>query len=149
LLLQEESDYKKRYAFMGIVHNSERLQKLVSDILDIAKMESKTFRLYKKSLNLNSVITNIVKDYVKIVEQRKAWDITGLISNLNGGSDNDKDEDDKTMGTKLVVESKVKEEDIFFIEADHERLTQVICNILDNASKFTDADGSVIVTVEK
>jgi signal transduction histidine kinase len=134
---------------MGIVHDSERLQKLVSDILDIAKMESKTFRLYKKSLNLNSVITNIVKDYVKIVEQRKAWDITGLISNLNGGSDNDKDEDDKTMGTKLVVESKVKEEDIFFIEADHERLTQVICDILDNASKFTDADGSVIVTVEK
>jgi signal transduction histidine kinase len=67
----------------------------------------------------------------------------------NGGSDNDKDEDGKTMGSKLVVESKVKEEDIFFIEADHERLTQVICDILDNASKFTDADGSVIVTVEK
>jgi signal transduction histidine kinase len=63
--------------------------------------------------------------------------------------DNDKDEDGKTMGTKLVVESKVKEEDIFFIEADHERLTQVICNILDSASKFTDADGSVIVTVEE
>jgi signal transduction histidine kinase len=152
LLLEEESDDKKRHALMGIVHNSERLQKLASDILDITKIESKTFRLYKKSLNLNSVITNIVKDYVKRIEQSKTEDITGLISNVNGGSssDNDNDTDDKTIGPRLVFESKVKEqEDIFFVEADEERLTQVICNILDNALKFTDADGRVIVTVEK
>jgi signal transduction histidine kinase len=48
----------------------------------------------------------------------------------------------------LVFESKVKEEDVSFVEADEERLSQVICNILDNAFKFTDS-GSVIVTVEK
>ncbi|HZA07840.1 MAG TPA: histidine kinase dimerization/phospho-acceptor domain-containing protein, partial [Nitrososphaeraceae archaeon] len=85
LLLQEESDDKKRHALMGIVNNSQRLQKLASDILDIAKIESKTFQLYKKSLNLNSVISTIVKDYVKRVEQSKTEDITGLISNVNGG----------------------------------------------------------------
>lgn len=155
LLLQEESDDKKKHALMGIVHNSERLQKLASDILDIAKIESKTFRIYKKPLNLNSVITNIVKDYVKTIEQSKTLDITGLISNVNGGGssdndDNDNDTDIKTIGPRLVFESKVKEEeDIFFVEADEERLSQVICNILDNAFKFTDSDGSVIVTVGK
>ena len=55
---------------MGIAHNSERLQKLASDILDIARIESNTFRLTKKSLNLNSMISNIVKDYVKRIGQR-------------------------------------------------------------------------------
>jgi two-component system sensor histidine kinase VicK len=149
MLLEEESDDKKRHALMGIVRNSERLEKLASDILDIAKIESKTFLLHKKPLNLNSVIASIVKGYVKRVEQRKTEDITGLISNVNGGSGNDNNTDGKTIGPKLVFESKVKEEDIFFVDADEERLTQVICNILDNALKFTDADGSVIVTVEK
>jgi two-component system, OmpR family, sensor histidine kinase VicK len=154
LLLQEESDDKKRLALLGIVRNSERLQKLASDILDVARMESNTFHLNKKSLNLNSLMTNIIKDYVKRVEQRKTQEITGLISNVNGGgggsSDNDNDKDGKTMGTKLVFESKVKEEEnTFFVEADKEKLTQVIYNILDNAFKFTDSDGSVIVTVEK
>ncbi|HET7390202.1 MAG TPA: HAMP domain-containing sensor histidine kinase [Nitrososphaeraceae archaeon] len=44
LLLEEESDDKKRHALMGIVRNSERLQQLASDVLDVAKMESKTFQ---------------------------------------------------------------------------------------------------------
>ncbi|HEY6164914.1 MAG TPA: HAMP domain-containing sensor histidine kinase [Nitrososphaeraceae archaeon] len=157
LLLEEESDGKKKQAIMGIVRNSERLQKLASDILDVAKIESNNFQLNKKSLNLNSLMTKIIKDYVKRVEQHKIQDITGLISNVNGddggdgsGSDNDNDTDGKTMGRKLVLESKVnKEDNTFFVEADEERLTQVIYNIFDNALKFTDSDGSVIVTVEK
>jgi two-component system, OmpR family, sensor histidine kinase VicK len=52
------------------------------------------------------------------------------------------------MNTKLFFKSKLKDEYIF-VEADEERLTQVIDNILDNAFKFTDADGSVTVTLEK
>jgi signal transduction histidine kinase len=56
----------------------------------------------------------------------------------------------QTIRPRLVFESKVKEqEDIFSVEADEERETQVICNIVDNALKFTDADQCVIVTVEK
>jgi two-component system, OmpR family, sensor histidine kinase VicK len=71
LLLEEETDDRKKQALIGIVHNSERLQKLASDILDIARMESNTFQLNKKPLNLNSAISNIVKDYVKRDKQHK------------------------------------------------------------------------------
>jgi two-component system sensor histidine kinase VicK len=148
LLLEEETDDRKKQALMGIVHNSERLQKLASDILDIARMESNTFQLNKKSLNLNSFISNIVKDYVKRQEQHKAWeDMTRIISDVNVGKD-DKGKDAKTMKTKLVLQLKAKEEAIS-VKADEEKLTQVICNIIDNAFKFTDADGSVIITLEK
>ena len=49
----------------------------------------------------------------------------------------------------MFFESKLKEEDIILVEADEEKLTQVIDNILDNAFKFTDANGSVALTLEK
>ena len=150
LLLEDETDDRKKHALMGILRNSERLQKLASDILDVARMESNTFQLDRKLLNLNSVISSIVKDYVRRQKQHKAQGIARSIStNVNGGSNNDKKNKNRnTMETKLVFQSKKKEED-FFVEADKERLTQVIDNILDNAFKFTEHDGRITVTLEK
>jgi two-component system, OmpR family, sensor histidine kinase VicK len=151
LLLEEETDDSKKQALMGIVHNSERLQKLASDILDVARMDSNTFRLYKEPVNLNHVISNIVKDYVKRQERQKSSDITRSISSVNGNNnnkDNDNDKNSNKSETKLLFESKVKED--IFVEADKERLTQVICNILDNAFKFTEGHGKLIqITLEK
>jgi two-component system, OmpR family, sensor histidine kinase VicK len=154
LLLEEEVDDNKKQLLMGIVHNSERLQKLASDILDIARMDSNTFRLHKEPINLNYVISNVVKDFVKRIEQQRASDITKLISNVNQGINENKDNDDdntnrdKKDDTKLFFESRVKED--IFLEADKDRLTQVICNLLDNAFKFTNGYGEKVqVTLEK
>jgi signal transduction histidine kinase len=148
LLLEEETDDRKKQALMAIVHNSERLQKLASDILDIARIESSTFRLNTKPLNLNSLLSNIVKDHIKRQKQHKtSEDIIRKLSNINVSND-ERSKGDKTMNTKLFFESKLKGEDIL-VGADEEKLTQVIGNILDNAFKFTDANGSVAVTLEK
>jgi len=149
LLLEDETNDRKKYSLFAILHNSERLQKLASDILDIARIESNTFPLNKKPLKLNSTISNIVKDYVKRQKQRKARDITELASNINGGNNDNKNKDTKTMQTKLVFQPKVKEGEDIVVEADEERLTQVVDNILDNAFKFTDSYGSVRVILEK
>ena len=150
LLLEEETNDNKKQALMGIIHNSNRLQKLASNILDVARMDSNTFQLYKEPLNLNYVMSNIVKDYVKMQEQKKAIDIT----NINHGNNEDKDKDNvsddssKKGDLKLFFESKVKED--IFVEADKDRLTQVICNLLDNAFKFTEGHGeSIQITLEK
>ena len=149
LLLEEETNDNKKQALMGIIHNSNRLQKLASNILDVARMDSNTFQLYKEPLNLNYVMSNIVKDYVKMQEQKKAIDIT----NINHGNNEDKDKDNvsddssKKGDLKLFFESKVKED--IFVEADKDRLTQVICNLLDNAFKFTEGHGeSIQITLE-
>jgi len=149
LLLEDETNDRKKYSLFAILHNSERLQKLASDILDIARIESNTFPLNKKPLKLNSTISNIVKDYVKRQKQRKARDITELASNINGGNNDNKNKDTKTMQTKLAFQPKVKEGEDIVVEADEERLTQVVDNILDNAFKFTDSYGSVRVILEK
>ena len=62
--------------------------------------------------------------------------------------DDNKNKNAKAIETKLAFHSKVKEENIL-VEADEERLTQVIDNILDNAFKFTDYYRSIIVRDRK
>jgi len=150
LLLEDEADDRKKHPLLGILHNSERLQKLASDILDIARIESSTFQLNMKPLNLNSALTNIIKDYVNRLEHYKTRDdMTRKLSNVKAINDDEsRREDSKTKDTKLFFKSILKDEDIF-VKADNERLTQVIDNILDNAFKFTDAKGSITVTLEK
>lgn len=153
LLLEEETDDMKKHALLGILYNSERLQKLASDILDISRIESNTFLVNKKVINLNSFISNVIKDYAKRLKQHEAHDIAGLISNVNGrggdgGGGNDyKNKDHKRTEPKLFLRSSLDED--IFVQADEERLTQVMHNILDNAFKFTDTHGSVTVTLEK
>jgi two-component system, OmpR family, sensor histidine kinase VicK len=153
LLLEDETEDRKKHSLFAILYNSERLQKLASDILDIARIESSTFRLNKRSLNLDSTISNIIKDYVKRQKQRDAMEIAELTSNINGGNNNKDNKNKKNkeaIATKLVFRPKVKEgEEDIVVQADEERLTQVIDNILDNAFKFTDSDGSITVTLEK
>ena len=149
LLLEDETDDRVKQALFAILHNSERLEKLASDILDIARIESNRFQLDKKLLNLNSSISNIVKDYGRRQNQHKAMDRTRLTSDVNAGNNDNKNKDTKIMEIKLVFQSKVKEGEDIFVEADEERLTQVIDNILDNAFKFTDSYGSITVTLEK
>jgi two-component system, OmpR family, sensor histidine kinase VicK len=147
LLLHEKTDDDKKQALMGIVHNSERLQKLASDVLDIAKMDNNTFQLHKEQINLNYVISNIVKDYLKRQDQQKARDITRLISNVNDNGNGNSNKNKKSE-TKLFFESTVNED--ILVEADKDRLMQVIYNLLDNAFRFTDNyGGSVRITLEK
>jgi len=104
---------------LGIAHkNSQRLVRLINDILDIEKIES------------GSVVFNFMKiDLRRIAEQaiednRCFAEGFGVRVRLDPGS--------------------VKAE----VNADPDRLTQVITNLLSNAIKFSPAGDEVLVTVE-
>jgi two-component system sensor histidine kinase VicK len=107
----------------AICRNAERLQRLTNDILDVTKIESNTLTLNKEKFSLSDLLSNIVQDYKNGIEK----------SNGN---------------VRLLYNQPNK--DSFIVEADRERITQVISNILNNAIKFTkEEEGTVYINVEK
>jgi signal transduction histidine kinase len=115
-------DTKQLELLEAIVRNAKRLQRLTDDILDVTKIESKSLNLNKERFNLNDVILNVTKD----------------LSNHN----------EKTSGNngKLKLLCKPHNEDIF-VEADKERITQVVSNLINNSVKFTE-EGTISIDVK-
>jgi two-component system, OmpR family, sensor histidine kinase VicK len=106
----------------AICRNAERLQRLTNDILDVTRIESKTLTLNKEKFNLSDLLSNIVQDYKNGIEK----------SNVN---------------VRLSYNQHNKGS--FIVEADRERIGQVISNLLNNAIKFTEQTrGDVYVATE-
>ena len=116
VLLSRNIDPAEHDRLLGvIVRNAKRLQRLADDILDVTRIESKTFTLNKQKLNINEVIVDVIEDYRDQIEK----------------SDNQKE-----LAYERIVYENNNNEDII-IQADRERLTQVISNLLSNVIKFT------------
>jgi signal transduction histidine kinase len=116
-----------------IMQNAVRVQKILSNILDMAKIDNDSLILTKEKFNLDALVSLIIQDFkIQISHSKKNLDIfydTKLQVDGGGG-----EEEEKEKGT--------------FIEADRDKITQVIVNLLDNAIKFTDA-GTIVVTINK
>jgi signal transduction histidine kinase len=52
----------------AIIRNATRLQKIVNDILDITRIESKSLKLNKERLNLNEIIVPVLEEYLSQVD---------------------------------------------------------------------------------
>ncbi|HEX2406654.1 MAG TPA: HAMP domain-containing sensor histidine kinase [Nitrososphaeraceae archaeon] len=103
-----------------VVRNAKRLQRLADDIIDVTKIESQSLKLNKEIFDLNEVISNIIDDYKSLI--------------VNGNY-------------KVKLNFKLFKETLL-IEADRERISEVVSNLLSNAIKFT-KEGEVFVSVEK
>jgi two-component system sensor histidine kinase VicK len=104
---------EKRYQMIqAISRNALRLQKLTNDILDVTRIESQTLNLNKEQFNLKYLITSIVEDYRRQIQENKS-------------------------NVKLLYDIKRhKKNASLTIEADSGRITQVLSNLLNNAIKF-------------
>ncbi|HET7148579.1 MAG TPA: HAMP domain-containing sensor histidine kinase [Candidatus Nitrosopolaris sp.] len=133
----EESDKKeitlKKEYFETLVRNTNRLERLVSEILDITKIDDKSLKLKKEYFNLNEIVLDAIEDHRRQL--------------------------DKSDGnTKILYEFREEEERVLrgvdipaeeiFVTADKNRINQVIHNLLTNAIKFT-KDGIVSISVKK
>ena len=112
-----------------IMRNATRLQKTISDILYISKIDNNMLTLSNERFNLEETILRVVEDARnQIIRERK---------NVNIVYD--------YMTPKRA--DKEKDKDII-IEGDRERIAQVVSNILDNAVRFV-KEGAVTVSVNE
>ena len=125
-VLQQEGGIKnieKNKQYLDIIfRNSKQLKQLTDDLLDVARIETGSFFLNKEKFRLREMITDILKEYEQSIIQHK--------KNL-----------------KLIYESSDKNNQII-IEADRNRLCQVIRNLLNNAIQFTNK-GSLLLLLKK
>ena len=122
--LVQKHPEKREEMLNAISRNAIRLQKLTNDMLDVTRIESQTLNLNKENFNLNDLIRNIVEDYRNQIEKDNNINLDLLYNkpNVNG---------------------------FLIVEADRERISQVISNLLSNAIKFTKEGVISITAAEK
>ena len=92
-----------------IQRNAKRLQTLIGNILDVTRIESQTLILNKERFNIRDLVSSVIEDY----------------------KDRTKD-----SNTKLSIKNNNNNNPIF-VEADGDRIVQVLSNLLSNSIKFT------------
>ena len=115
LLAEKTLDSNVQTPLLYVRDNTYRLLKLVNDLLDVIKLEEKKDVLEQQPLEVNSLLSNIVS-----------------------GMD--------ALATQKVVELRFQPCDRpAVILGDESALEKVLINLINNAIKFTDAGGSVLV----
>jgi signal transduction histidine kinase len=97
--------------------NSERLVRLINDILDLAKMEADKMRFHLRPLDVNSLV-------MQTVEANQAFA--------------------KQYEVELVIEQALPGAKVV---GDNDRLIQVLTNLLSNAIKYSPPESEVSVSV--
>lgn len=105
--------------FLSIGHrNIGRLSRLINDLLDVAKLEAGKMELHPITFEINDMVHH-VSETIRTLAEGKGVTIEEIYS--RGGVE---------------------------VEADADRLTQVVTNLLGNAIKFTPEGGKITLEVD-
>ncbi|MCK4767131.1 MAG: histidine kinase [Desulfobacula sp.] len=103
-------DVQKHHRFVGIIiKESERLSRLINNVLDFQKIESGQIQWQMTRLDFREVIEDSIFSTSQLIEEKNI-DLTLDISNQDG-----------------------------FVSGDKDRLIQVMVNLISNAVKFCDS----------
>jgi two-component system, OmpR family, phosphate regulon sensor histidine kinase PhoR len=102
-----------------ILKQSQRLNRLVEDLLTISNIEMKEAKLDFEDVSLNMSMDNVIS----LVEA-------------------------KAKLKNITIKNDLRE-NLAPVKADRDRLTQIFVNVLDNAVKFTPDSGSVVITADE
>ncbi len=109
---------RERQLLEVIVRNAQRLKKLTENLLDVSRIDSLSLNLNKEKFDLNKVVGNTLQDFGNSLDRSR----------------------------KINIISKPSESVI--VNADKERIIQVISNLLHNSEKFV-SEGTIEVGIEK
>jgi signal transduction histidine kinase len=105
----------------AIYRNAFRLDRLINNILDVTKIEGHTLELDKQRFNLDDVLLTVIEDTQ-----------TQVLAN------NSKIKLSLSLDKSSSRSSVVVNDGPISVEADRERITQVLYNLFDNAIKFSE-----------
>ena len=119
IIADKDADERiKNWAKISL-RNSERLLRLVNDILDVSRLDTDTMRFEMVKLDSTQIIDEVAEDMKPAIEKKGLKFITKIPRDLPG------------------------------IMGDRHRLSQVFKNLLGNALKFTDNGSIGIEAVKK
>jgi PAS domain S-box-containing protein len=114
LLSKDDLPSEKRQKYIRIIQNStNQLLTIITDILDISKIEAGQLNLVESSFNLNSLLDETLLQF-------------------------EKDKKDKGRDNIVLYLRKGLPDEDAEIYADKARLNQIVFNLLGNALKFTE-----------
>lgn len=121
LMADDEFDTNQLSYFAKIINSSgNKLLSIISDIMDLSRIEAGEIKAEKRRLSLNQLITNIQKEYLfKAIEK----------------------------GLELRIDPAISDLEIF-VESDENKLRQILFNFVGNAIKFTE-NGYVEIGMQK
>lgn len=103
-----------------IVNESRRLSNMVEELLEFSKMEDGRFTLRVEEVDLQAELEDAIFTYQELFRQEG-----------------------------ITLEYAVGKGDFPSIPGDSERLKQVFCNVLDNASKHGGAGGRIVASISR
>lgn len=98
-----------------IARNAKRLQRLTENILSVTRLESKSFTLKTEVFDLNDVISTVIRD-----------------ESIQLSNDD----------VEIIQQTETEE---MPVDADRDRISQVVYNLLHNAIKFTEM-GKIVIS---
>ena len=113
---------QRKDEFIEIIQrNAKRLQTLISNILDVTRIESQSLILNKERFDIRDLVSSVIEDYK-----------------------------DRTKGSNIKLSIKnINNNNPIFVEADGDRIIQVLSNLLSNSIKFTNQGEISINLFEK
>ena len=107
--------------FLNIIKsNTERLNILVNDLLDVSRIESGRVTLSPQALDLREIAEDVIEDVLRRSQ-----------------------EENKPMGLSLDVPKKLP-----FVYGDMERVRQIMANLVYNAYHYTPENGTIKVQIQ-
>jgi signal transduction histidine kinase/ActR/RegA family two-component response regulator len=119
LRLKASPDPELHWAREVIERQTQHMARMVDDLFDVSRIARGKVKLDKEPVDLASVVNRAIEEVRPIVDARKHQFTVAIPP------------------------------DPIWLEADPQRLTQVLVNLLVNAAKYTNVGGQIFLTVER
>lgn len=114
LLNTKEYSRESQKEYLRLLGNSGKLLlEIIDNIIDISKIESSTLVINKTKCNLNTLLDELLIDYMEFKQNMNLNDV------------------------QLSLHKDIKDQELFVL-SDIKRVRQIYSNLLDNALKFTE-----------